>query len=369
MRNLLVALAILLGSTTAAVAQFSVGVVVSGVSIGINLPVYPQLVRVPGYPVYYAPRANSNYFFYDGYYWVFAGNNWYFSEWYNGPWQWVGPEQVPLFILRVPVGYYRVPPPYFRGWNIGEPPRWGEHWGRDWEARHGGWQRWDRRSAPPPAPLPRYQERFSGDRYPHRPDEQHAIHSDNYRYQPRESARPEYPGQPGQRQFAPPERHEDAYGRRDERNDRREDGPPPAWQRPQPAPQYVPPPRQEQPAAPPAWQMQPQPVPPQQMPPQRQQQMQGGPAPWARGEANERPREERLLPREVPRGERGNDGARETGREMRQDAGREMRQDAGREAGREVLRDSGRENRSDARRGDERRPDERRGGDRRGEDR
>lgn len=27
------------------------------VSIGINVPVYPQLVLVPGYPVYYAPAT------------------------------------------------------------------------------------------------------------------------------------------------------------------------------------------------------------------------------------------------------------------------------------------------------------------------
>ncbi|MBK1679599.1 hypothetical protein [Rhodocyclus tenuis] len=354
MRNLFVALAMLLGSTTAAMAQFSAGVVFSGVSIGINLTVYPQLLRVPGYPVYYAPRANSNYFFYDGYYWVFARNNWYFSEWYNGPWQWVGPEQVPLFVLRVPVGYYRMPPPYFRGWNIGEPPRWGEHWGRDWEARHGDWQRWDRRSAPPPAPLPLYQQQFSGERYPHRPDEQHAIHSDNYRYQPRERARPQYPGQPGPRQFAPPERHDDPYARRDGRNDGREEGPSAVWQRPPQAPQYAPPPRQEPQAAPPAWQMQPpsqaqpQPLPSQHMPPQRQQ-LHGGPSPGARGDANERPQAEGFAPRETPRVERGND--------------------VGREAGREKGSEAGRDNRNEARRGEERRPDERRSMDRRSEER
>ena len=31
-----------------------------GVSIGINIPVYPRLVAVPGYPVYYAPGVDSN---------------------------------------------------------------------------------------------------------------------------------------------------------------------------------------------------------------------------------------------------------------------------------------------------------------------
>lgn len=33
------------------------------VSIGINLPVYPNLVLIPGYPVYYAPRLQANFFF------------------------------------------------------------------------------------------------------------------------------------------------------------------------------------------------------------------------------------------------------------------------------------------------------------------
>jgi hypothetical protein len=56
------------------------------VSIGINVPIYPRLVVVPGYPVYYAPQLDSNYFFYDGLYWVFQDDNWYQSSWYNGPW-------------------------------------------------------------------------------------------------------------------------------------------------------------------------------------------------------------------------------------------------------------------------------------------
>jgi len=41
------------------------------VSIGINLPLFPRLVPVPGYPVYHAPEVDANYFFYDGMYWVY----------------------------------------------------------------------------------------------------------------------------------------------------------------------------------------------------------------------------------------------------------------------------------------------------------
>ena len=69
------------------------------VSIGINLSLYPDLVEVPGYPVYYAPQLDSNFFFYDGLYWVYAQDNWYSSSWYDGPWDMVTPEFVPLFVL------------------------------------------------------------------------------------------------------------------------------------------------------------------------------------------------------------------------------------------------------------------------------
>jgi hypothetical protein len=188
MRYLLLASSLLLGPVPSAQAQVGVGIGFPGVEIGINVPVYPELVRVPGYPVYYDPRASSNYFFYDGVYWVYQGDNWYASSWYNGPWRLVGPQQVPLFVLRVPVRYYRQPPAYFRGWRADAPPRWGQHWGRDWERRRAGWDRWDRRAAPRPAPLPVYQRHYTGDRYPRAPEQQHSIRSEQYRYRPREAA-------------------------------------------------------------------------------------------------------------------------------------------------------------------------------------
>ena len=192
MRTLLIALTTLLCTLNPAQAQISVGIAAPGISIGINVPVYPQMMQVPGYPVYYDPSANSNYFFYDGLYWVYSDDNWYQSGWYDGPWQSVEPEYVPLFVLRVPVRYYRQPPPYFRGWRADASPRWGEHWGHDWEQRHGDWDRWDRRSAPAAAPLPIYQRQYSGDRYPRAVEEQHSIRSDHYRYQPQEAATQRY---------------------------------------------------------------------------------------------------------------------------------------------------------------------------------
>lgn len=203
MRYLIMALALLLGTVPTARAQVSVGINVPGISIGINVPVYPDLVQVPGYPVYYAPAADANYFFYDGLYWVYARDSWYASSWYNGPWRLVGPDRVPLYVLRVPVRYYRNPPPYFRGWRAEEPPRWGHHWGRDWEGRHPGWNRWNRRAIPPPAPLPVYQRPYAGERYPREPAQQRMIRTENYRHEPREGFTRQQFRAPPQRAPAP----------------------------------------------------------------------------------------------------------------------------------------------------------------------
>ena len=165
--------------------QVTLGFSVPGISIGINLPLYPELVPVPGYPVYYAPRVDSNYFFYDGMYWVYQQDNWYTSSWYNGPWGLVAPEVVPLFILRVPVRYYRQPPAYFHGWRSDAPPRWDEHWGNTWGQSHRGWDTWNRNAVPAPAPLPSYQRQYSGNRYPAAAQQQ-TLQRQNYRYQPRD---------------------------------------------------------------------------------------------------------------------------------------------------------------------------------------
>ena len=179
---------LLLCSVSAAEAQISIGIGLPNVSIGINLPLFPELVPVPGYPVYYAPRVDSNYFFYDGMYWVYQDDNWYASSWYNGPWGFVEPTAVPLFILRVPVRYYRQPPVYFRGWQSNAPPRWGQHWGHGWEQQRRGWDRWNRGAAPRRAPLPVYQRQYTGDRYPRQVEQQHRLRNESYRYQPRDKA-------------------------------------------------------------------------------------------------------------------------------------------------------------------------------------
>jgi hypothetical protein len=238
MRKQLILLGILLQLALQAPAQISFGFHSDNVSI--NLSSYPNLVRVPGYPVYYASGLNSNYFFYDGLYWIFDTDRWYSSSWYNGPWMMVDPEFVPLYLLRVPVRYYRRPPDYFVGWQANSPPRWGDHWGHDWAQHRRGWDRWNRRAMPAPAPLPTYQRKYSGDRYPSR-DQQPILQQRNYRHEARdplvrqhfEAARANR-GQP-----------EPAQRGRPESQQRRNPEPPAAAPRPAPTP------RQEAPAAPP----------------------------------------------------------------------------------------------------------------------
>lgn len=159
----------------------------SGAQVGIELQAYPYLELVPGTPVYYAPNLPANYFFYDGYYWVYHADHWHYSDWYNGPWLRVVPDDVPLFVLRVPVRYYLAPPVYFRVWIADAPPRWQQHWGPRWTRHHPGWDRWDRYTAPPPAPLPIYQRHYAGDRYP-RGEHRHVIQREHYPYRPRDTA-------------------------------------------------------------------------------------------------------------------------------------------------------------------------------------
>jgi hypothetical protein len=187
MRSLLVVSLLLASLSNTAAAQVSVVIGLPVVRIQFSQPEFPRLVAVPGYPVYYDPGAPSNYFFYDGLYWVYEGDTWYASSWYDGPWGMVSPQAVPLFILRVPVRYYRQPPAYFQAWQADAPPRWGDHWGRDWQRQRGGWDKWDRREAPPPAPLPAYQRQYAGNRYP-RAEQQEALRAQNYRHEPRDAA-------------------------------------------------------------------------------------------------------------------------------------------------------------------------------------
>jgi len=250
MRYSMILSPMLLCQTLAAPAQVSVGINLPGLSIGINQPAYPDLVLVPGYPVYYVPGSPMNYFFYDGLYWVYQNNEWYSSEWYNGPWALTDPYAVPLFLLRVPVRYYCQPPPYFARWDRDAPPRWGEHWGQGWEQRRRGWDHWDRGAAPAPAPLPVYQRRFSGGSYPG-VAQQRQLHAENYRYEPREAVvRERYRQQPVARPSGPNPplaQHQPPTARPGHLNP-----PAPPYQQPPPRPSHPSPPEAHRPLPEPA---------------------------------------------------------------------------------------------------------------------
>ena len=102
------------------------------VDIGINLPGPPPLVVIPGLPVYYAPRAPANVFFYANQYWVFTNGGWHVGPTWNGPWVIVAPVRVPVQILGVPVRYYPAPPPHWKGWRADAAPQWEAGHGREW---------------------------------------------------------------------------------------------------------------------------------------------------------------------------------------------------------------------------------------------
>lgn len=223
MRAILLALSMVLLPVAPAVAQLSVAIGGPGISIGINVPAYPRLVVVPGYPVYYAPAIDANYFFYEGLFWVYTDDNWYESAWYNGPWRLVSPDAIPVVILRIPVRYYRRPPSYFHGWALNAPPHWSEHWGNGWAERRPNWSHRPTAAHPTRAPLPSYQRQYSGSRYPH-PAEQRQLESQHYRYQPHDTAvRPYYQARQPERGNAPSrargERHDGKQS--DQRNNRR----------------------------------------------------------------------------------------------------------------------------------------------------
>lgn len=229
-RVVLLALSMFLLPVGPAVAQVSVAIGGPGFRIGINVPAYPRLVVVPGYPVYYAPAIDANYFFYDGLFWVYTGDDWYESAWFNGPWQLVSPDAIPVVILRVPVRYYRRPPPYFRGWARNAAPHWSEHWGNDWAQRRPNWAHRSTTAPQARAPLPSYQSQYSGNRYPH-PVQQQQLESQHYHYQPHDAAvRPYYhdharqPERADSRSHAQGDRHgENHADRRDKRPDAAED--------------------------------------------------------------------------------------------------------------------------------------------------
>ncbi len=178
MKRFVAACLLLLASALPAAAQ-------TYYDIDVDLPQFPEMEPIPESPVYWAPGVDSNYFFYDGAFWDYHHDLWHWSAWYNGPWTVVDPVYVPTYVLWVPVRYYHRPSPHFRGVHPDRPPHWAQHWGRDWQARHNQVYRglptdWAR------APLPHYQRGYTRTNYPRAVEQQRALASQHYTWQPRE---------------------------------------------------------------------------------------------------------------------------------------------------------------------------------------
>jgi len=121
-----------LASATA--QNVSVGISTPSGNFGLNIGTPPPLVAVPGLPVYQAPSVPDNYFVYQGYYYLYHRDTWYYSPHHNGPWMSLAMHQVPRPLLAVPVPYYQKPPSH---WKKHGPPPWAEARGYDQERGHG----------------------------------------------------------------------------------------------------------------------------------------------------------------------------------------------------------------------------------------
>ena len=119
---------VLAGILAAAAAGFNPAPALPGSDIHVNIQIGapPQLVVVPGTPVYQAPAVPYNYFSYGGQYYVFHNGSWYFGPTFNGPWAVIAIQFVPQPILAVPVQYYKAPPKH---WKKHGPPPWAPAWG------------------------------------------------------------------------------------------------------------------------------------------------------------------------------------------------------------------------------------------------
>jgi hypothetical protein len=95
------------------------------ITIGLGVPPIvltapPQLVVVPGTPIYYAPDVQANLFVYKGRYYTVVHGVWSMAPAYTGPWAAIQIGKGPPPVLSVPVEYYKIPPGNLK--KKGPPP-------------------------------------------------------------------------------------------------------------------------------------------------------------------------------------------------------------------------------------------------------
>ena len=127
-------------------SQGSAGV---SVGVGINIPVFtfaapPPMVVIPGTYAYFAPEADVDIVFYQGFWYRPYEGRWFRGRGYNGPWGVIGPAGVPRVLIDLPPDFrhaYRDHPrigyrDFHRNWRGWERNR---HWERDerWRAGRG----------------------------------------------------------------------------------------------------------------------------------------------------------------------------------------------------------------------------------------
>jgi hypothetical protein len=119
------------------------------VGVGINIPVFtfaapPPMVVIPGTYAYFAPEADVDIVFYQGFWYRPYEGRWFRGRGYNGPWGVIGPAGVPRVLIDLPPDFrhaYRDHPrigyrDFHRNWRGWERNR---HWERDerWRAGRG----------------------------------------------------------------------------------------------------------------------------------------------------------------------------------------------------------------------------------------
>ncbi len=117
------------------------------IGIGINIPAFrfaapPEMVVIPGTYVYYAPGADVDILFYQGFWYRPYEGRWYRARAYNGPWAFVESGRVPGALIGLPHDYRhgyaeqrRIPYRDFnRNWKRWEKDR---YWEKDERWREG----------------------------------------------------------------------------------------------------------------------------------------------------------------------------------------------------------------------------------------
>ncbi|MBI4849703.1 MAG: hypothetical protein HY808_14230 [Nitrospirae bacterium] len=100
------------------------------------IPAPPEVIVIPGTYVYFVPDIDVDIIFYHGYWYRPHRDHWYRAGSYNGPWDYIVRERMPVVILNLPPDFRHKPPRHSRipyghlkkNWSGWEKER---HWDDD----------------------------------------------------------------------------------------------------------------------------------------------------------------------------------------------------------------------------------------------